>query len=160
MAAAGVCGCCSFQPSSSRCFVPAGDGTKTSRTTTTESSYVKRSDSKSFSCPFPMASSGCNPGALLLLSCCCPGAGRVLPAWHSCPQLLPRASLLPLSLQMATALLFKPNHPTAPHPRRQAGEQSPMWSLSLICLCRPWAQLAVSPCKCDPKASWSLGYIH
>lgn len=127
LGAAGVCGCCSSQPSSCRCFVPAGDGSKTSRTTTMESSYVKRSDSKSFSCPFPIASLGCNPGASLLLSCQCPGVGRVLPSWHSCPQLLPRASFLPFSLQMATALSFKLNHPTAPHPKRQAGEWRCLW---------------------------------
>lgn len=127
LAAVGVCGCRSSQPSNSRCFVPAGDGSKTSRTTTMESSYVKRSDSKSFSCPFPIVSSGCNPGASLLLSRQCPGAGRVLPSWHSCPQLLPRASFLPFSLQMATALSFKLNHPTAPHPKRQAGEQRCLW---------------------------------
>uniref|UniRef100_A0A8C3E991 Uncharacterized protein n=1 Tax=Corvus moneduloides TaxID=1196302 RepID=A0A8C3E991_CORMO len=44
-------------------LIQSSDGTKTSHTTTMESSYVKRSDSKSFSSPFPMASSGCNPGA-------------------------------------------------------------------------------------------------
>lgn len=128
LAAAGVCECYSSQPSSCCCFVPAGDGTKTSRTTTMESSYVKRSDSKSiFSCFFPTASSGCNPGALLLLSRHCPGAGS-----PACLAQLPSApaqglSLLSVSLQMATALLFKPNHPTAPHPKRQAGEQRCLW---------------------------------
>uniref|UniRef100_A0A8C5TQB3 Calponin-homology (CH) domain-containing protein n=1 Tax=Malurus cyaneus samueli TaxID=2593467 RepID=A0A8C5TQB3_9PASS len=39
-------------------LVQSSDGTKTSRTTTMESSYVKRSDSKNFSCPFSTASSG------------------------------------------------------------------------------------------------------
>uniref|UniRef100_A0A8C3V0N2 Calponin-homology (CH) domain-containing protein n=1 Tax=Catharus ustulatus TaxID=91951 RepID=A0A8C3V0N2_CATUS len=39
-------------------LIQSSDGTKTSRTTTMESSYMKRSDSKSFSCPFPTASSG------------------------------------------------------------------------------------------------------
>uniref|UniRef100_A0A8B9MMY8 Calponin-homology (CH) domain-containing protein n=1 Tax=Accipiter nisus TaxID=211598 RepID=A0A8B9MMY8_9AVES len=39
-------------------LVQSSDGTKTSRTTTMESSYVKRSDSKSFCCPFPTGPSG------------------------------------------------------------------------------------------------------
>lgn len=163
LAAAGVCGYCFSKPRSSSCFVHAGDGTKTSRTTTMESSYVKRSDSKSFSCPFPTASSGCNPGALLLLSRHCPGASRVLPAWHSfCSGPL---SFLSLSLQMATVLLFKPNHPTAPHPKRQAGEQRCLWGQPHMVPCHssactnPVPSFQCPHCKCDPKASRSLRYI-
>lgn len=119
---------------------PAGDGTKTSRTTTMESSYLKRSDSKSFPCAFPVASSGISPKALLPLSHLCLWYGQSPPpAWHCFPWLLPKASLF-LSLQVAIAHLFKQNHPTAPLPRRQAGKRwclpgiSPKQSLSASCL--------------------------
>lgn len=147
LAAAGVCGCSFSKPRSSSCFVHAGDGTKTSRTTTMESSYMKRSDSKSFSCPFPTASSGCNPGALLLLSRHCPGAGRVLPAWHSsCSGPLSFLSLCRWqqyfrSNQIILQLLIQKDRQVS----RGACGDSPTGPLSLICLHKPCAQLAVSP---------------
>lgn len=62
----------------------AGNGTKTSRTTTMESSYVKRSDSKNFCCLFPAAFSGCNDGC-----CCCqaiPACGARRASLSSCPR--------------------------------------------------------------------------
>ncbi|XP_009982213.1 PREDICTED: smoothelin, partial [Tauraco erythrolophus] len=45
-------------------LLQSSDGTKTSRTTTMESSYVKRSDSKSFCCPFPTVSSSKKTGSI------------------------------------------------------------------------------------------------
>ncbi|NXC22664.1 SMTN protein, partial [Corythaeola cristata] len=57
-------------------LLQSSDGTKTSRTTTMESSYVKRSDSKSFCCPFPTVPSRCNPRGIAVTEPSLPSASR------------------------------------------------------------------------------------
>lgn len=147
---------------------PADDGTKTSRTTTMESSYVKRSDSKSFCCPFPAASSGLNPRGIA-------AAEPSLPVvWAEPPHLPGTTSLgsclrplfLSLSLQVATAHSFKLNHPIALLPRRQAGERwclpgaSPKWYLSSVCLHKPSLPSLRCPCAgMSPKPPGPWGTL-
>lgn len=114
---------------------------------------MKRSDSKSFCCPFPTGPSGRNLKGIAAAEPSVPMARAEPPTCLVPLPSVPAQGLsFSLSLQMATAHLFKPNHPIVPLPRRPAGEQrcmpraSSKQSLSAICLHKPSLPSLWCPC--------------
>lgn len=139
-------------------LTPADDGTRTARTTTVESSFVRRSESKAAwhgpVCAYSLTSSGLLQALSLGVCSCTSVTFSSLPVAVTIPpssdaQVGPSPYYLSPLTQMAVAALWckpRPSLPPPPPPRRWAGEHADSCSqMSHLCLCHRGPSLHAYP---------------